>query len=188
MESLLAPASPLTTLVCKPIWMFRVIAAAVPFFIANRYSVIKPRILAFHEALREDPDTSEMKIGSAGFCWGGLYTIELCQGGGESQLPPLVDAGFVAHPSGVKIPGDFERVKVPLSVAVGDVDLAMKVELAREAKAILEKRGGQRHEVIIYPGAKHGFAVRANVAEARQAESSAGAEAQARAWFERWLN
>ncbi|KAF9884528.1 hypothetical protein FE257_001473 [Aspergillus nanangensis] len=182
MESLLAPASLVTTLVRKPIWFAQIIRAAVPFFIMNRQSVIQPRIKTFHAALRADSATNFMKIGSAGFCWGGFHTVHLCQ---DDQ--PLIDVGFVAHPSGLRIPRDLEAVKVPLSVAVGDVDMMMRVDHVREAKSVLEKNGDNRNEVIIYPGAKHGFAVRANPDVPGQMESAFAAEEQAREWFEKWL-
>ena len=184
MESLLA-ASPsiFTTIFYKPIWLFKAIAAFVPFLMFNAESVIKPKVVSFHEALRSDPETKYLKIGSAGFCWGGKHTILL------SQEPNLIDVGFTAHPSNVKFPEDWDKVQKPLSIAIGDVDLAIKIELVNDIKALLEgerKPKGQ-NEVVVYPEAKHGFAVRADPKDEGQTKSAGEALKQAVAWFGKWM-
>jgi dienelactone hydrolase len=184
MESLLAPSpSILTTLLYKPIWLVKVIAAAVPFLIYNGESTIKPKVFSFHEALRSDPETKSLKIGSAGFCWGGKYTILL------SQEPALIDVGFTAHPSKMKFPEDWDKVQKPMSIAIGDVDLGINIEMVNDIKTLLEgqsKPKGQ-NEVVIYPGAKHGFAVRADPKDEGQAKSAAEALKQAVYWFGKWM-
>jgi hypothetical protein len=69
MESFLAPSpSIFTTIFYKPFWLFRAAAAFIPFLIYNGESTIKPKIFTFHEALRSDPETKSLKLGSAGFC------------------------------------------------------------------------------------------------------------------------
>jgi dienelactone hydrolase len=184
MESFLAPSpSIFTTIFYKPFWLFQVIIAAVPFLMYNGESVIKPRVFSFHEALHSDPETKSLKIGSAGFCWGGKYTILL------SQEPNLVDVGFTAHPSKMKFPEDWDKVQKPLSVAIGDVDMGIKIDMVNDIKTLLEgesKPKGQ-NEVVIYPGAKHGFAVRADPKDEGQTKSGVEAMKQAIAWFGKWM-
>ena len=184
MESFLAPSpSIFTTVFYKPFWLFKVIVAAVPFLMYNGESVIKPKVFAFHEALHADPETKSLKIGSAGFCWGGKYTILL------SQEPNLIDVGFTAHPSKMKFPEDWDKVQKPLSVAIGDVDKGIKIDMVNDIKMLLEgesKPKGQ-NEVVIYPGAKHGFAVRANPKDEGQTKSGVEAMKQAVAWFGKWM-
>jgi dienelactone hydrolase len=183
MDNFLAPSpSIFTTIFKKPIWFFQFIAAAIPFLLFNRASSITPKVFTFHQAVRNDPETKGLKIGSAGFCWGGGYTIRLCQ---ENEL---VDAGFTAHPSKMKFPNDWDKVQKPLSISIGDVDIGIKIDMAKDIKELLEekKQKGQ-HEVVILPGAKHGFAVRANPKEEDQVKSAGEALTQALAWFGRWL-
>lgn len=182
MESLLAPSpSWFTTIVYKPYWLLQVVVAAIPFFMKNTDAVIKPRTWNFFTALRNDPETSALKIGAAGFCWGGRYTILL------SHEENMIDVGFAAHPSKMKFPEEWDAVRKPLSVAIGDVDLGIKIDMVRDIKALLEKKDDVPCELTIYPGAKHGFAVRADSKDAGQSKSAAEAEEQALAWFTKWF-
>ena len=76
---------------------------------------------------------------------------------------------------------------VPLSIAVGDLDRSLKPELARRVKGILEKKKDGLHEVVTFPGAKHGFAVRGNVEDEKVRRQAEEAKEQALGWFERWM-
>ena len=86
----------------------------------------------------------------------------------------------------VSVPRDIEDVTVPLSVAIGNDDMAMKGPLIEQMKDILEKKKDD-HEVIIMPGAMHGFAVRTDPDEELQMEYADKAEVQAIGWFSRWF-
>jgi dienelactone hydrolase len=86
----------------------------------------------------------------------------------------------------IKMPQDIDAVKLPLSVAVGDVDRAMKKRLVLQMKEILEVKKKGDHEVVVLPGAKHGFAIRVDPKDEVQAEYAERAEMQAVAWFSRW--
>ena len=85
------------------------------------------------------------------------------------------------------MPKDIDGVELPLSVAVGEEDMAMKGPLIQQMKDILEVKKKGDHEVIILPGAKHGFAVRSHPEDKVQLEHAETAEVQAIAWFKRWL-
>lgn len=87
----------------------------------------------------------------------------------------------------MSVPADIEAVTVPLSVAVGNEDMAMKSPLIQQMKEILEIKKKGDHEVVILPGAKHGFAVRQDPEDQLQMEYAEKAEEQAVAWFKRWL-
>jgi dienelactone hydrolase len=182
MESFLSPSPSIsTTIFYKPLWLIQFVFAAVPFFIKNGDGVIKPRIWKFHEAVRNDPETSGLKLGSAGFCWGGKYTTLLCH---EEKM---IDVGFTAHPSKMKYPQEWDMVKKPLSIAIGDVDMGINISMVRNIKTLLEKKEHVECEVTIYPGAKHGFAVRANAKDEGQSKSAVEAEKQAVSWFTKWF-
>lgn len=86
----------------------------------------------------------------------------------------------------VSVPREIEPVTVPLSVTVGETDMAMKSPQIQQMKAILEKKGDD-HECVILPGAKHGFAIRMDPKDEQQMEFGASAERQAINWFTMWL-
>ena len=181
------------------------ISEFVPFLFFNRLSVSKPRVFKFFQDLRANEATS-LPVGVAGFCvspspilvwraaglisfqWGGKFTFLLCSdfekvGNGKS----LVDCGFAAHPSNLVIPADAEAVKLPLSVAVGDADIALPLKQVELTKTILEEKEEDRHEMVIIPGAKHGFAIRADPADEKAVEQGQQAEDQAVRWFTKWF-
>jgi dienelactone hydrolase len=200
-EKINKPADWFTTLFYKPIWIMKALSMAIPWLFNCRSSICKPRIFNFFKALRTSPPpfpTNDLKIGAAGFCWGGRYTILLAADAPstrairhESQLSspalePLIDCGFTAHPSMVSMPGDIEAVMLPLSVAVGNEDMAMNGPLTEQMKDILEKKKDD-HEVVIMPGANHGFAIRTDPKDPLQMEYADKAEVQAINWFSRWF-
>jgi dienelactone hydrolase len=174
----------------------------LPWLFKNRSSVCKPRIFNFFEAIRTSPPpfpTSSLRIGAAGFCWGGYYTLLLArdepssrvkrhkaQTSSNATLEPLIDCGFVAHPSLLTVPKDIEAVNLPLSVAVGNEDSALTAPQVLQVKKILEEKEAD-HQVVIMPGAKHGFASRVDPNDEWQLECAERAEVQAMEWFSRWF-
>lgn len=105
----------------------------------------------------------------------------------STGIESLIDCSFTAHPSFVTVPKDIDAVTLPLSVAVGNEDMAMKGPLIQQMKEILEVKKKGDHEVVILPGAKHGFAIREDPKDQLQMEYAEKAEAQAVAWFGRWF-
>ena len=77
-----------------------------------------PKILPFFESLRKESKEQGLPLGVAGYCWGGKPAIDLAE-------TSLIDCAFIAHPSNLTIPGDFEKVRVPLSMAIGDTDFVV---------------------------------------------------------------
>ncbi|CAL3968503.1 hypothetical protein PZA11_004074 [Diplocarpon coronariae] len=206
MEKLMSPASLLTTLFYKPLYAVQAMYHAIPWLVTTRSSVCRPRILKFFKNLRTAappfPSTN-LKIGVCGFCWGGQYTFLLAQDTPSSRvqrhqsqtsavskpLEALIDCAFTAHPSFVKIPYDAEAVMIPISVAVGDNDMAMSSPLIRQMKEILEVKKKGDHEVLVMPGAKHGFAVRAVPdKDGLQRKWADQAEVQAIDFFTKWFS
>lgn len=85
------------------------------------------------------------------------------------------------------VPQDIEHVTLNLSFAIGDDDAVMNMKQVRQVQEVLKGKEGVDSEVVVYPGAKHGFAVRGSRAqpdsqETKQAEE---AENQAIVWFQR---
>ncbi|KAL0942586.1 dienelactone hydrolase family protein [Colletotrichum truncatum] len=183
-----------------PVAAFTLLRYVIPLFVGTRSSVVVPRIANYLRALRVNPpsplpppstsdsssaDVKELKIGVAGFCWGGKYTVLLTQGAGGPFGEQLVDVGFTAHPSMVNVPSDFEKVVLPLSVANGDNDSMMGRARMVQTKEVLGAK--ENCEVVEYPGAVHGFAVRGDPKDERQGEFGMRAEDQAVGWFRRWF-
>jgi len=75
----------------------------------------------------------------------------------------MIDVGFTAHPSFLKLPQDMEGIKIPISIAWGDKDMQVKPAEIENAKAALAKAEGVDTEVVVYKGAGHGFAIRADL-------------------------
>ena len=176
-DSFLAPSpSIFTTIFMKP-------TSALPFHCGcNSLSNIqhRPKRQRFQlsQEVRKDHETKELKIGSECFCWGGQYTILLC------HQDNLVDAGFTAHPSKMKFPDDYDKIRRPLSFAIGDVAIGMKIGTVKDVKNPLEEKMAKgQNEVTIYPGAKHGFVVRADPTEEEQVKSAGEATSPAILWF-----
>lgn len=137
---------------------------------------------AIKEGLGEDG-----KLGVAGFCWGGYGALKLCAAG-------AVDAVFAGHPSRLRAPEDFVgavKGRVPVSVAVAEVDPMFDKRKAEEVEAALRARGlvsgeeGHAYEFKVYEGTGHGFCVR--LKDGQDEENAAGAEKQAVEWFRRYL-
>jgi len=178
----------------KPFHLLHAAYHLIPFLIACRQSVSKPLVFDFFKALRSDPETSDMKIGAAGFCWGGQFVFLLAHdtpssrvGSESGQLRSLIDVGFTAHPSGLSMPRDVENLVRPVSVAVGDVDMMWKIDSIKQAQKILEEKTAGDYEVVVYPGAKHGFAIRGDPSDPKQKVMGDQAEEQALKWFGKWL-
>ena len=83
------------------------------------------------------------------------------------------------------MPRAIEAAKLRLSVAIGHEDRAMKWPRIVRMKEIPEVKLRGEHEVVVMPGAKHGFAVRVDPTDEVQLEFAERAEDQAVEWFSR---
>ncbi|QIW96517.1 hypothetical protein AMS68_002035 [Peltaster fructicola] len=165
----------------------------IPWMYYNRKAVARPKIFKWLQDLRKN-EAANLPLGVAGFCWGGQHVVELCWN--EQKTPDgkrLVDCGFTAHPSMLVYPGDIDKVILPLSIAASEHDPQMSPENAKQTEEILKgktaktKDEGIVHEFVMYQGAHHGFAVRADEEDKEEAARGKKAEEQAVAWFSRWF-
>ena len=88
------------------------------------------------------------------------------------------------------VPADVEPVKLPLSICIGDVDFALPVDGVKVIQQVFEKKAEResgRYELVVIPGAKHGFAVRGDEVDKTQLEQAQRAEDQAVEWFRKWM-
>ena len=150
-------------------------------------SITKPRVYKFFHDLRAN-EAASLPVGAAGFCWGGKYVFMLCSDSEKAANgKSLIDCGFTAHPSNLVIPADAHTVRLPLSVSNGDADFVLKLAEAQQTKDILEEKGKGVHEVVIIPGAKHGFAIRGDPGDEKAVEKEKQAFEQAVNWFSKWF-
>ncbi|KAL9608453.1 MAG: hypothetical protein Q9167_006721 [Letrouitia subvulpina] len=119
----------------------------------------------------------------AGYCWGGKHATILASGETQPNGWPLVDSIFVGHPGGLKIPQDIEKIRIPYSVAVGDRDFVLKQNDVRKMMETLNKRKDIPTEVKIYPGARHGFALRGDPGDKQGKLQGEAAMRQAVKWL-----
>lgn len=196
MDKIMEPTSWYETIVWKPVYVVQAMTIALPWMNKTKIPITHPRVVSFMQALRTSPppfQTDNLKIGVAGFCWGGKHVVLLAQDAESTRVKrhesqtksaspeALIDCAFTAHPSFLEVPKDIEAITIPVSVAVGDNDTVLKGPQAVETKQILEAKGG--HEVTILPGAKHGFAVRTHPDDKHEMECAQKAEDQAISWF-----
>ncbi|KAH8711981.1 dienelactone hydrolase [Phaeosphaeriaceae sp. PMI808] len=203
METLLEKASWFTTIFVKPFLFIKALYHVIPWMLRCKPAKTEAGVIKYFKALRTSPppfQTKDLKIGAAGFCWGGKHTVTLAKDDPKhrvtrhssqtlSSVPePLIDAAFVAHPTFIKVPDDIEPIKIPISWSVGEEDLQMKGPDVQKMKAILESKKDAEHDVQIIPGAKHGFAIRNHLDDEEEMAAAERAEEQAVSWFSRWLS
>jgi dienelactone hydrolase len=140
-----------------------------------------------------------VKLGVAGFCWGGYQSINLCaQPAVEGSSERLIDAQFCAHPSGLKMPTDIlhaiTEFKSAVAIAHAQDDWMLPTKKVEETEAILrqtvgrgEGQDGFNYQIKIYKDVGHGFAVRAKPGSIKEAHGADEAKEQAVAWFKKWL-
>ncbi|CVK86991.1 hypothetical protein FPRO06_06286 [Fusarium proliferatum] len=178
----LTDTTPSWNWIWKPWYLAQTIYGMAPFFYYNSLAASWPRIRSFFEAvrLREGP---QRRIGAAGFCWGGKPVLTLAHPDSITKNGiPLVDAVFTGHPSGMSLPGDAEQIIKPVSVAIGDRDIVTsmsRVNLMKETWRDLDTPT----EMVVYPGAGHGFCVRVDEKNENLFQQSKEAEKQALDWF-----
>lgn len=170
-------------------------AASVMVPLIVRTLSMPAKLLAYTRAVRAElPEGGRIAV--AGFCWGGYQSIVLSQQPAvEGGSTPVVDAHFVAHPSGVNVPAAIvassAKFHVPTSVAIGDKDLMVpKTAIPPLEKSLADVFGNDknRYEVVLYEGCTHGFAVRADPKQEIEDKGAIEAAAQAQRWFRRHLN
>lgn len=164
----------------------KVATMLVPFRIRNNAKSRYPGVRQFMDDLRCS-EGADSGVGVVGFCWGAYAATQLAHGGLARNGKCLVDASFIAHPSGVKVPEDIEGVRVPYSMCIGDVDFALALPEVQRAAEILEGKKEVDAEVVIIPNAKHGFAVRGDPDDKAEMEMADRAEDQMVRWFARYL-
>jgi dienelactone hydrolase len=149
-----------------------------PWMAKHREAVSRPIVESFIKAVREIPGTG--KIGAIGFCWGGRLAILAGNG--------TVDAVVACHPSGIAVPGDFENVTKPFSLAVGSKDTLLDEKTVGNIQDHIAKKTGVPHELRIYEDQVHGFALRGDWSSEKDRKAMDETEKQGQEWFAKYLS
>ncbi|KAG6020711.1 hypothetical protein E4U41_002754 [Claviceps citrina] len=138
------------------------------------------------------PDAAEGGKGiyCVGYCVGGRFVLLLAQEDGETggdeeagqvRKGPWIKAGALAHAASVT-PDDFNNLKAPLSLVCVEHD-PLFPEAVRTAGEDAMSKADLEHEVQVYPGVPHGFAVVGSYADASISEAQATAYSQMLKWL-----
>ncbi|KAM3499316.1 hypothetical protein MY10362_007420 [Beauveria mimosiformis] len=128
-------------------------------------------------------------IYAVGYCVGARFVLLLGKqteeaGADEESGPtthgPYIKAGALAHAASVA-PEDFDNVSVPLSLVCVEDDPLFSDEVRTLGEDVMSK-ANLEHEVQVYPGVPHGFAVVGEYAEAAIKDAQATAYAQMLKW------
>ncbi|CAJ2502860.1 Uu.00g102540.m01.CDS01 [Anthostomella pinea] len=142
-------------------------------------------------------------IYAVGYCFGGRYILLLAsertpastgwsgaqkpadeeagEGQGPTKKGPYIKAGALAHATLVS-PDDFEHLQVPVSLACVEHD-PMFPDDVREAGEDTMSKTNVEHEVQVYPGVPHGFAVYGDYEDANIKDAQATAHEQMLKWI-----
>lgn len=185
------PAKEQMSFLTKTLATLRAGASLGPWLLRHREAVARPVIEAYITEVRSIPGTD--KVGVLGFCWGGRYAILAAQKPFSGQAGKGIDAAYTAHPSLCSIPGDFEEVSVPLSVALGEKDSYLGESDVNKIRDIMRKKlDGEQGvksdgEVVVYKDQVHGFALRGDQENEKDKKALDDAAQQGIDWFKKFL-
>ncbi|UPX19710.1 uncharacterized protein EKO05_0009964 [Ascochyta rabiei] len=143
----------------------------------NARSIREPEIFA---AAKEIKSKGYIKLGAAGFCFGGWAVLRLA-------AVKLVDAIVCAHPSWATNE-DFDGVEVPVILLSPEQDGMFSDEMKEYAfKTLLAKRNVP-FEWVHFPGVPHGCLTRGNEKVPGEREAMAKGKGAAVRWWGEWLS
>lgn len=98
-----------------------------------------------------------------------------------------MDAAFAAHPSLVAVPGDFDPVSKPLSIAFGTKDSLVDDKTRGGIIDVMSKKTELPHEIRIYDDQVHGFALRSDWSSETDKKAMDEATRQGIEWLDKYL-
>jgi dienelactone hydrolase len=157
------------------------VVVSLPKMIANRPSVVDPRVHAFINKVKSEKGYE--RIGAVGYCFGGAMAGRLGSTG-------LVNTIVIAHPSNLK-PAQVRAIQVPTSWLLAEDDMGFKEKDVKAAEAIFKEKEGKPdqvdYEFKTWTGTAHGFAVRPNLELPEVKAGYEGGLDQTVSWFKKTL-
>ncbi len=111
----------------------------------------KKRFVAAMDVLKKHPTVDPNRIGAIGYCFGGSVVLEMARQGVDLN-------GVVSFHGGLdlKTPAKSGDIKAKILVCHGGDDKFVSAEVLEKFKKEMKDAGADM-QVIVYPGAKHGF-------------------------------
>jgi len=104
----------------------------------SAYPSLNPVVFKSFTQLRGN---TTLPIGAAGSCWSGKFVLLVCADTDKtSSGASLIDAGFTAQTSMLVMPTDIEKVKLPLCISNGTVDIHLKPDGMEVVKGIFKEK------------------------------------------------
>ncbi|UKZ61915.1 uncharacterized protein TrAtP1_003177 [Trichoderma atroviride] len=163
-------------------WLARVTEAKI---IPILHKVIEAAHEEYSDAIKHGEG-----IYAVGYCVGGRYVLLLAKGtqeggndeeSGMMKAGPFIKAGALAHAASVT-PDDFKNLQAPLSLVCVEND-ALFTDEVRKVGEDLMTQDNVEHEVQVYPGVPHGFAVAGQYQESNIMDAQVTAYEQMLRWL-----
>src|SRR5207247_6714722 len=114
-------------------------------------AVLAARFNAALDQLKRDPHVDTTKIAAIGYCFGGAVVLDMARTGA-----PLAAVATFHGALATKTPAQPGKTKARILVLAGGADPFVPPEQIDAFKREMQAAGA-RFDVIVYPGAKHGF-------------------------------
>jgi len=135
------------------------------------------------------PNVRKERVGVTGWCWGGSSTIQIVAANPDMKAavawygpPGRPYKGRSGDVTGFDVAKD---VKAPFLGLFGETDQNPKPDDARRFGELVKQAGNKNVEVVVYPGAGHGF--HADYRPSYHAASAADAWKRCNDWFKKHL-
>jgi len=138
-------------------------------------AVLAARFNAALEQLKRDPHVDTGRIAAIGYCFGGTVVLDMARAGA-----PLAAVVTFHGALATKTPAQPGKVKARILVLAGGADPFVPPEQIDAFKREMQA-AGVRFEVIVYPGAKHGF-TNPNAGQYGMEQLAYNAEADQQSW------
>jgi len=138
---------------------------------------------------KKRPGVKADRVGVTGWCWGGSTTYQVAATNPDMKAavawygPP----GRPYQGAGGPVTGfDLAKdIKIPLLGLYGETDQNPKPEDDKKFEEMLKQHGNKNVEIVIYPGAGHGF--HADYRPSHNKEAADDAWKRCTAWFAKYL-
>jgi dienelactone hydrolase len=138
-------------------------------------AVVAARFDAALAELKKDPHVDGTRIGAIGYCFGGGVVLEMARSGA-----PLKAVGTFHGSLAPAMPAKKGAVHAKLLVQTGDADEMIPPAQVEAFKKEMAEAGADL-QVIVYPGAKHGF-TNPDAGKAGMPQLAYDADADAKSW------
>ncbi len=135
------------------------------------------------------PNVRKDRVGVTGWCWGGSSVMQIAATNPDMKAavawygpPARPYKGKSGDVTGFDVAKD---VKIPFLGLFGELDQNPKPEDARKFGELVKQAGNQNVEIVVYPGAQHGF--HADYRPSYKADAAQDAWKRCNDWLKKYL-